>query len=81
MRTASVTAPVRALGILAAVLVAAALMVWAYTWADPIGLDYRVYRMGGQSVVDGDGSLYTRSFGEGEGSLLFTYPPFAAVVF
>jgi alpha-1,2-mannosyltransferase len=75
------SAPGRALGIVAAVLVAAALMVWAFTWADVIGLDYRVYRMGGQSVVDADGSLYTRSFGEGAGSLLFTYPPFAALAF
>ena len=71
----------RALRLIGAVLVAAALMVWAFTWADVIGLDYRVYRMGGQSVVDADGSLYTRSFGEGEGSLLFTYPPFAALAF
>lgn len=72
---------VRALGIIGALAVAVALMSWAYAWADVIGLDFRVYRMGGQSVVDGDGSLYTRSFGEGEGSLLFTYPPFAALVF
>jgi alpha-1,2-mannosyltransferase len=71
----------RVLGVVAAVVVAAALAVWAYAWADFIGLDFRVYRMGGQSVVDGDGSLYTRSFGDGEGSLLFTYPPFAALAF
>ncbi|BBE23734.1 hypothetical protein MN0502_26170 [Arthrobacter sp. MN05-02] len=76
-----IAAPVRALGVVAAVAVAAGLGVWAFAWADFIGLDFRVYRMGGQSVVDGDGSLYTRSFGEGEGSLLFTYPPFAALVF
>ncbi len=71
----------RALGIVGALLVAVSLGAWAFTWADFIGLDFRVYRMGGQAVVDGDGSLYTRSFGEGEGSLLFTYPPFAALVF
>ncbi len=81
MSQRSTPAAVRALGIIAAVLVAAGLMTWAFAWADFIGLDFRVYRMGGQSVVDGDGSLYTRSFGEGEGSLLFTYPPFAALAF
>jgi alpha-1,2-mannosyltransferase len=81
MSQRSTPAAVRALGIIAAVLVAAGLMIWAFAWADFIGLDFRVYRMGGQSVVDGDGSLYTRSFGEGEGSLLFTYPPFAALAF
>ena len=81
MSERSTPATVRALGVVAAVVVAAALAVWAFAWADFIGLDFRVYRMGGQSVVDGDGSLYTRSFGEGEGSLLFTYPPFAALAF
>lgn len=80
-RTVPVTALVRVLGLVASVAVAAALLTWAFTWADVIGLDYRVYRMGGQSVVDADGSLYTRSFGEGTGSLLFTYPPFAALAF
>ncbi|WP_434993441.1 glycosyltransferase 87 family protein [Arthrobacter sp. Ld5] len=77
------TTPVRtrALGLVAAAVVAGALAAWAFAWADFIGLDFRVYRMGGQSVVDGDGSLYSRSFGEGEGSLLFTYPPFAALAF
>ncbi|MHA7208837.1 glycosyltransferase 87 family protein [Arthrobacter sp. MDT1-65] len=74
-------AVVRAPALVASVVVAAALALWAFTWADFIGLDFRVYRMGGQSVVDGDGSLYTRSFGEGKGSLLFTYPPFAALAF
>jgi alpha-1,2-mannosyltransferase len=81
MSQRSTAAGVRALGLVAAVAVAWALMTWAFAWADVIGLDFRVYRMGGQSVVDGDGSLYTRSFGEGEGSLLFTYPPFAALAF
>ncbi|MFJ6001116.1 glycosyltransferase 87 family protein [Arthrobacter sp. NPDC092385] len=81
MSERSTPATVRALGVVAAVVVAAALAVWAFAWADFIGLDFRVYRMGGQAVVDGDGSLYTRSFGEGEGSLLFTYPPFAALAF
>ncbi|MFC3300180.1 Polyprenol-phosphate-mannose-dependent alpha-(1-2)-phosphatidylinositol mannoside mannosyltransferase [Arthrobacter agilis] len=81
MSERSTPAAARAAGIVAAVIVAAALVVWAFAWADFIGLDYRVYRMGGQSVVDGDGSLYTRLFGEGEGSLLFTYPPFAALTF
>ncbi|WP_104118911.1 glycosyltransferase 87 family protein [Arthrobacter sp. B1805] len=74
-------ARVRALGLVASALVAAGLMAWAFAWADFIGLDFRVYRMGGQSVVDGDGSLYSRAFGEGKGSLLFTYPPFAALAF
>ena len=81
MSQRSTPAPIRALGLVTSVIVAAALMSWAFAWADFIGLDFRVYRMGGQSVVDGDGSLYTRSFGEGEGSLLFTYPPFAALAF
>ncbi|WP_167133888.1 glycosyltransferase 87 family protein [Arthrobacter sedimenti] len=81
MSQRSTPAIVRALGLVAAVVVAWALVAWAFAWADVIGLDFRVYRMGGQSVVDGDGSLYTRSFGEGEGSLLFTYPPFAALAF
>jgi alpha-1,2-mannosyltransferase len=81
MSQRTVPATRRVLGVVAALVVAAALATWAYAWADFIGLDYRVYRMGGQSVVDGDGSLYTRSFGEGEGSLLFTYPPFAALAF
>ncbi|MHA7279278.1 glycosyltransferase 87 family protein [Arthrobacter sp. MDT2-2] len=81
MSQRSTAAGVRALGLVAAVAVAWALVAWAFAWADVIGLDFRVYRMGGQSVVDGDGSLYTRSFGEGEGSLLFTYPPFAALAF
>lgn len=81
MSQRSTPASVRALGVVGAVVVAAALATWAFAWADFIGLDFRVYRMGGQSVVDGDGSLYTRSFGEGKGSLLFTYPPFAALAF
>ncbi|WP_181035037.1 glycosyltransferase 87 family protein [Arthrobacter sp. B0490] len=81
MSQRSSPAMVRALALVASVVVAAALALWAFTWADFIGLDFRVYRMGGQSVVDGDGSLYTRSFGEGKGSLLFTYPPFAALAF
>ncbi|MHA7239987.1 glycosyltransferase 87 family protein [Arthrobacter sp. TMS1-12-1] len=80
-RSAPVSVSTRVLGLVAAVGVAAALAAWAFAWADVIGLDFRVYRMGGQSVVDGDGSLYSRSFGEGEGSLLFTYPPFAALAF
>ncbi|MBG6226594.1 alpha-1,2-mannosyltransferase [Arthrobacter sp. CAN_A2] len=80
-RSAPVSAGTRVLGLVTAVAVAAALAAWAFAWADFIGLDFRVYRMGGQSVVDGDGSLYSRSFGEGEGSLLFTYPPFAALAF
>ncbi|WP_247826967.1 glycosyltransferase 87 family protein [Arthrobacter antioxidans] len=80
-RSAPVSARNRALGLVAAVVVAGVLAAWAFAWADFIGLDFRVYRMGGQSVVDADGSLYSRSFGEGEGSLLFTYPPFAALVF
>jgi alpha-1,2-mannosyltransferase len=63
MSQRSSPATVRALGLVASVVVAAALALWAFTWADFIGLDFRVYRMGGQSVVDGDGSLYTRSFG------------------
>ncbi|WP_394248117.1 glycosyltransferase 87 family protein [Arthrobacter pityocampae] len=80
-RSAPTTARTRALALVAAVVVAGALAAWAFAWADFIGLDFRVYRMGGQSVVDADGSLYSRSFGEGEGSLLFTYPPFAALAF
>ncbi len=67
--------------LVASAIGAVLLVVLALTWATYIGLDFHVYRMGGQSVVDADGSLYSRSFGEGEGSLLFTYPPFAALVF
>ncbi|MBG6182399.1 alpha-1,2-mannosyltransferase [Arthrobacter sp. CAN_A214] len=81
MRSSSSPPVVRVLTLIAAVVVFAALVLWSLAWANFIGLDFRVYRMGGQSVVDGDGSLYTRSFGEGEGSLLFTYPPFAALLF
>jgi len=46
------------------------------------GLDFSVYLSGGQSVLDGRGELYTKELVYREGSsLLFTYPPFAALVF
>ena len=46
------------------------------------GLDFSVYLSGGQSVLDARGELYTKELVYREGSsLLFTYPPFAALVF
>ncbi|MHA7261928.1 glycosyltransferase 87 family protein [Arthrobacter sp. TMN-37] len=65
----------------AATLAAGLLAAGALAYAGFIGLDFRVYRMGGQSVVDGGGTLYTDTLGSGPGSLLFTYPPFAALIF
>lgn len=71
----------RVLGAAGATAAAALLVVLALASTNFIGLDFRVYRMGGGSVVQGGGTLYTDSFGTGPGSLLFTYPPFAALVF
>ncbi len=81
MTKSSSPVPARVLGAAAAAAAAAVLVTWALAFTNFIGLDFRVYRMGGESVVRGGGTLYTDSFGSGPGSLLFTYPPFAALVF
>ena len=66
----------------AAVLGAAGLAWLGYLAAPADGLDFRVYLLGGQSVIDARGELYTRSIPNGENPpLMFTYPPFAALLF
>ncbi|MGK3708975.1 glycosyltransferase 87 family protein [Arthrobacter sp. IK3] len=62
---------------------AAAAMTAVALLVSPLdGLDFRVYLSGGQSVLDARGELYTKELVYREGSsLLFTYPPFAALVF
>lgn len=67
---------------LGALVAAAAMTALAFLLAPPHGLDFRVYLSGGQSVLDARGELYTKELVYREGSsLLFTYPPFAALVF
>ncbi|WP_194265956.1 glycosyltransferase 87 family protein [Arthrobacter yangruifuii] len=64
-------------------LALAGLLVWtAFDVSPRHGLDFRVYLSGGQSVLDAAGELYTKSVQyDADSSLLFTYPPFAALVF
>jgi len=71
------------LAVTLAALVAAALMITAAFVISPRhGLDFSVYLTGGQSVIDAGGQLYTKEVQYREGSsLLFTYPPFSALLF
>ena len=71
------------LAVTLAALVAAAVMVTAAFIISPRhGLDFSVYLSGGQSVLDAGGQLYTKELQYREGSsLLFTYPPFSALMF
>ena len=64
-------------------LAVAALLVWtAFDLSPRHGLDFRVYLTGGQSVLDARGELYTKAVQyDADSSLLFTYPPFAALLF
>ena len=64
-------------------LAIAGLLVWtAFDVSPRHGLDFRVYLSGGQSVLDAAGELYTKSVQyDADSSLLFTYPPFAALLF
>ncbi|MCC9203860.1 glycosyltransferase 87 family protein [Arthrobacter sp. zg-Y769] len=64
-------------------LALAGLLVWtAFDLSPRHGLDFSVYLSGGQSVIDAAGELYTKSVQyDADSSLLFTYPPFAALVF
>ena len=64
-------------------LALAGLLVWtAFDISPRHGLDFRVYLTGGQSVLDAGGELYTKAVQyDADSSLLFTYPPFAALVF
>ena len=82
MRPFHRSAPVRAAATLAAVAVAA-LLIWAAFYVSPRhGLDFRVYLTGGQSVIEAAGELYTKAVQyDQDSSLLFTYPPFSALVF
>lgn len=67
---------------LAALITAAVLVVAAFTISPRHGLDFSVYLSGGQSVLDAGGELYTKEVKYREGSsLLFTYPPFSALMF
>ena len=67
---------------LGAVVATVAMTALAFLLSPPVGLDFRVYLSGGQSVLDARGELYTKELVYREGSsLLFTYPPFAALVF
>ncbi|WP_258073457.1 glycosyltransferase 87 family protein [Arthrobacter sp. 08Y14] len=71
------------LAVTLAALFAAALMITAAFVISPRhGLDFSVYLTGGQSVIDAGGELYTKELRYREGSsLLFTYPPFSALLF
>ncbi len=67
---------------LAALLAAALMITAAFVISPRHGLDFSVYLTGGQSVLDAGGELYTKEVRYREGSsLLFTYPPFSALVF
>ncbi|MET4058682.1 alpha-1,2-mannosyltransferase [Arthrobacter sp. UYP6] len=67
---------------LAGLLAAAVMITAAFVISPLFGLDFSVYLTGGQSVLDAGGELYTKQVNYREGSsLLFTYPPFAALVF
>lgn len=67
---------------LAALLAAVAMAVAAFVISPRHGLDFSVYLTGGQSVLDAGGALYTKELQYREGSsLLFTYPPFSALLF
>ncbi len=67
---------------LGALVAATAMTALAFKFAPLHGLDFSVYLSGGQSVLDAHGELYTKEVVYREGSsLLFTYPPFAALVF
>ncbi|MDN5669474.1 MAG: glycosyltransferase 87 family protein [Renibacterium salmoninarum] len=62
---------------LAALIVAAGLIAWAFWIAPVFGLDFRVYVSGGESVLGGGGDLYSKVYD----GLLFTYSPFSALFF
>ncbi|MCC3268242.1 glycosyltransferase 87 family protein [Arthrobacter gengyunqii] len=67
---------------LAALLAAALMITAAFVISPRHGLDFSVYLTGGQSVLDAGGGLYTKELRYREGSsLLFTYPPFSALLF
>ena len=67
---------------LAALLAAIIMIVAAFVISPRHGLDFSVYLTGGQSVLDAKGELYTKALQYREGSsLLFTYPPFSALLF
>jgi alpha-1,2-mannosyltransferase len=67
---------------LAALAAAAAMTAAAFIISPWHGLDSSVYLSGGQSVLDAGGELYTKELQYRDGSsLLFTYPPFAALIF
>ncbi|MDK1359807.1 glycosyltransferase 87 family protein [Arthrobacter sp. zg-Y1219] len=73
---------VRLAATLAALLAAAAMITAAFVISPRHGLDFSVYLSGGQSVLDAGGELYTKQLQYREGSsLLFTYPPFSALMF
>lgn len=71
---------VQVLAVVIAVVASIALVMWSLSLSPIHGLDFSVYRMGGQSVLRGD-DLYTTSVIYSGGPLLFTYPPFAALLF
>ncbi|WP_342023870.1 glycosyltransferase 87 family protein [Arthrobacter citreus] len=67
---------------LAALAAAAAMTAAAFIISPWHGLDSSVYLSGGRSVLDAGGELYTKELQYRDGSsLLFTYPPFAALIF
>ncbi|GAA1343509.1 hypothetical protein GCM10009611_17200 [Arthrobacter roseus] len=71
---------VQVLAVVIALVSSIALVMWSLSLSPIHGLDFSVYRMGGQSVLRGD-DLYTTSVMYSGGPLLFTYPPFAALLF
>lgn len=73
---------VRLAATLAALAAAAAMVAAALIISPRHGLDFSVYLTGGQSVLDAGGQLYTKELQYRDGSsLLFTYPPFSALMF
>ena len=76
------SAVVRTAATLGALALAGVLVWTAFDLSPRHGLDFRVYLTGGQSVLDAGGELYTKAVQyDADSSLLFTYPPFAALVF
>lgn len=60
-----------------AVVLAYLLISWSFIKAPIFGLDFGVYISGGQSILDGAGELYSKTYN----TLLFTYSPFSALFF
>lgn len=71
---------VQMVAVMVAMVVAVLLVALSLKMAPMHGLDFSVYQLGGRSVLNGN-DLYTTPVMYSGGPLLFTYPPFAALLF